>query len=66
MYKTVSFNVFDLELEDIVYKNEKKRSSENSKINNRASKKMPAANETPIPKPIEEFWRKPLNYNNQK
>lgn len=61
MYKSVSFNIYDLNLQDIVYKdrNDKKSSHKEGTANRKLSDK----DDMPIPKPIDEFWKEPLNYN---
>ncbi len=61
MYKTVSFNVYDLNLEDVVYKD---RNSETSaRDGSREEVKTRAKDEQPIPKSFDEFWKKPFDYN---
>ena len=64
MYKSVSFNIYDLNLQDIVYKdgNTEKSSPEVETANRKFSDR----DDIPIPKPIDEFWKKPLSYNKNK
>jgi hypothetical protein len=61
MYKSVSFNIFDLHLEDIVYRD--RTVEKNSCTRENASRKLTDKNDMPIPKPIDEFWKKPLSYS---
>jgi hypothetical protein len=63
MYKSVSFNIYELNLQDIVYKNRDKKTSREAETSNR---KLSDKNDIPIPKPIDEFWKKPLSYNKNK
>ena len=60
MYKSVSFNIYHLRLEDIVYRDQKAEKS--SRDDQRNVLKSMAKNDMPIPKPIDEFWEKPLEY----
>ena len=61
MYKSVSFNIYKLNLQDIVYKDRNdKKSSRDAKF---ANCKFSDKDDLPIPKPIDEFWKKPLEYN---
>jgi hypothetical protein len=61
MYKSVSFNIYKLNLQDIVYKDRNdEKSPRDAKVANR---KFSDKDEVPIPKPIEEFWKKPFEYN---
>lgn len=54
MYKSVSFNIFDLHLEDIVYKNKTdEKSARKDKNGNRNSKRF---TDKPIPKPAGDLW----------
>ncbi len=61
MYKSVSFNIYKLNLQDIVYKDRNNKKS--SRDAQTTSRKLPEKNDMPIPKPIDEFWKKPLSYN---
>jgi hypothetical protein len=61
MYKSVSFNIYELNLQDIVYKDQKAQQS--SRNAQREVSKSSADKERPIPKPIDEFWKKPPEYN---
>lgn len=59
MYKSVSFNIYDLNLQDLVYKN---RNAENFSPDKKIAKPKSTENEdVPIPKPIDDFWNKPLS-----
>lgn len=61
MYKSVSFNVYKLNLQDIVYKDrDDKKPLRDAKV---ASRKFSDKDDVPIPKPIDEFWKKPLERN---
>lgn len=60
MYKSVSFNIYDLNLQDIVYKDrDDKKSSRGAE---KANRKLSEKDDMPIPKPIDDFWKKPLSY----
>ena len=60
MYKSVSFNIFDLHLEDIVYKNKTDEKSKRSDKNgNQNSKRF---TDNPIPKPTEDLWNNTSKY----
>jgi hypothetical protein len=60
MYKSVSFNIYDLNLQDVVYKDrDDKKSSRKAET---ASRKLSEKDDMPIPKPIDDFWKKPLSY----
>lgn len=61
MYKSVSFNIYELKLEDIVYKD--RNVEKISRAADNISRKLSDKNESPIPKPIDEFWKKPLEYS---
>lgn len=61
MYQTVSFNIYDLNLQDVVYKDRKAEKS--SREGQRKPLKSVAKYDKPIPKPIDEFWKKPLEHN---
>ena len=64
MYKSVSFNIYKLNLQDIVYKDRSdKKSPRDSKA---ASRNFSDKDDVPIPKPIDEFWKKPLEYKKNK
>ncbi len=54
MYKSVKFNIFRENLQDIVYGNFKKPKTQNKIVNVRA---MASAFDKPIPKPAPDFWR---------
>jgi hypothetical protein len=63
MYKSVSFNIYELNLQDIVYKDRDKKPSRGEETSNR---KLSDKDDMPIPKPIDDFWKKPLSYNKNK
>lgn len=64
MYKSVSFNIYELNLQDLVYKNRNDQDfSQETKI---AKPKMAENEDTPIPKPIDDFWNKPLSSGKNK
>lgn len=54
MFKTVSFNIYEENLEDVVYgeKNTQKKNAEQK-----------AEADKPIPKPPPQFWTDPLSYS---
>ncbi len=53
MFKTVYFNIYEENLEEIVY-GEKNTQRKNAETNDDTDK--------PIPKPPPQFWNQPLNY----
>ncbi len=54
MYKSVSFNIFEENLQGIVYRNLKKQKDE-EKIE--YAQAIPTVLDEPIPKPVPDFWR---------
>lgn len=54
MYGSVRFNIFEENLQGIVYGNVKKHTVKNKTVNTRTS---PSAFDKPIPKPVPDFWR---------
>lgn len=53
MFKTVYFNIYEENLEDVVY-GEKNTQRKNVETKDETDK--------PIPKPPPQFWKQPLNY----
>lgn len=58
MYKTVSFNIYDLKLENIVYKEQKTENS--SRFDRDETSKARSSDQFPIPKPMDDVWTKPV------
>lgn len=54
MYGSAKFNIFEENLQGIVYGNVKKHKAKNKTVNARA---IPSAVDKPIPKPVPDFWR---------
>lgn len=59
-FKSVSFNIFEENLEDIVYKN---RNEQNTRSNEPEKQdKFSKTDDLPVPKPINEYWKAPLSH----
>jgi hypothetical protein len=54
MFKRVSFNIFEENLEETVYGENKRRQ--------RSDRREKEDSDEPIPKPPPQFWTKPLSY----
>ena len=54
MFGTARFNIFEENLQDIVYGNSGKRTAKKKNVNARAGR---ATFDKPIPKPVPDFWR---------
>lgn len=58
MYKTVSFNIFDLHLEEVVYKDGENKKQRNSQYEER--KNQPGKTDLPISKPPFADWKRKI------
>lgn len=54
MFKSVSFNIFEKNLQGIVYRRKKKDTVREKSLNIRSG---PTAFDDPIPQPVPDFWR---------
>lgn len=54
MFKSVSFNIFEKNLQGIVYKSAKKNVVGNESLTVKA---VPTTLDKPIPQPVPDFWR---------
>lgn len=61
MYKTVSFNIFDMHLEDIVYKD--RRGETSSQIEENENRTAFGQDNNSIPEPTAELPKKPFTFS---